>query len=106
MQYFRLFQSQYFHFGCTGLRPEACFILVTRLKLTNEKTILDDLKRAGERHEIASLEGFGETSEKQYSPLQSLPKRIYQRGTDTITRRERIAEEVIAYLKECKNRAC
>ncbi|MBI5614475.1 hypothetical protein HY947_06120 [Candidatus Gottesmanbacteria bacterium] len=83
-----------------GLGPKRAFILVTRLKLANDKTVFEDLKRAGERHEIASLEGFGETSEKAILDSIELAKKGFiKEERILLPDAEAIADEVITYLK-------
>jgi len=46
-----------------GIGPKKAYTLVTKLKLTHEKTVVDDLLNAAKEGKIAVLEGFGERSE-------------------------------------------
>ena len=84
-----------------GLGPKRAFILVTKLGLTNESTVFEDLTRAGQRHEIASLDGFGETSENAIlASIELAKKGFIKEERILLPDAEAIADEVIAYLRK------
>ncbi len=84
--------------------PKKAYKLVINFKLNDPKTVIDDIKKLAENGQIAELDGFGEKSEQDI--LRALGE--FSTGT-TKTRRMvlpiayEIAEEVIAYLKTCKD---
>ncbi len=84
-----------------GLGPKKAYKLVEEFKLTDEKTVIDDLEKAGRSHKIAPLEGFGEKSEEQI--LANLE--IYRKGQIKENRMvlpvaDDIAQAIIEHLKK------
>ncbi len=83
-----------------GLGPKKAYKLVTELKLTNEKTVIDDLEKTVKAHKIAPMEGFGEKSEADI--LANIE--IYRKGQIKENRlslplADEIAQKIIAHLK-------
>jgi len=84
-----------------GIGPKKAFILVTKLKLDNPKTVIADLEKAANQGLIAEMEGFGEKS--QTVILESIA--TYKRGAIKENRMplpyaDSIAREIIAHLKK------
>lgn len=85
-----------------GIGPKKAFKLVTELKLTNEKTIIDDLENAAKEHKIAPIEGFGEKSEEVVlSGIEQYRKGMIKENRLGLPEADAIAQDVIAYMKKC-----
>src|SRR3989338_8671811 len=57
-------QSMFTLLSVPGFGPKKAYRLVTYFKLDNPKTVVEDIKVLAEKGKIASLEGFGEKSQK------------------------------------------
>lgn len=84
-----------------SLGPKKAYKLVTELKLTEPKQVVEDLKKAARGGKIAAIEGFGEKSEQDI--LAAIA--IYKRGQIKENRMElpvadSIASEIMAHLKK------
>lgn len=85
-----------------GFGPKKAFKLVTELKLTNSKNIIEDLKKKATSGEIAKLEGFGEKSEQDV--LQRIGE--YSSGKAKSARMllpyaSELADRILSYMKKC-----
>ena len=85
-----------------GFGPKKAFKLVTTLKLGDPKTIIEDMKKAAKAGKIATIEGFGETS--QADILQRLEE--YKEGSAKEARMPLPiaydqAQALVAYMKTC-----
>jgi DNA polymerase (family X) len=86
-----------------GIGPKKAFKLVQTLRLFNNDTIIEDLKKAAEAGQIATIESFGSKSEQDI--LESLGH--YQKSKGSANRLPMAiafseALKLTTYLKECK----
>lgn len=84
-----------------GIGPKKAYKLVSELKLSSAKTVIEDLKKAAIANKIAPMEGFGEKS--QADILKNLD--LYKQGQIKENRMplpdaDAIAQEIMAFLKE------
>ena len=84
--------------------PKKAYKLVTHFGLTNPKTVIDDVKKLATDNRIAELEGFGDKSQSDI--LRAIGE--YSTGTTKTNRMVlpyafTLAQEVLKYLKECKD---
>lgn len=86
-----------------GIGPKKAYRLVTELKLHNKETVVADLEKAANEHQIASMEGFGEKSEQVIlEGLGSFKKGQIKENRLTLPDADRIAQEILSYLKAHK----
>lgn len=83
--------------------PKKAFKLVSTFKLTDPKTVIDDVEKIAQDGKIATLEGFGEKS--QADILRAIVE--FRKGAGKTTRMllpfaTEIAEKLVAYLKKCE----
>ncbi|MEK7141476.1 MAG: helix-hairpin-helix domain-containing protein, partial [Patescibacteria group bacterium] len=86
-----------------GIGPKKAYRLVKEFGFGSAKTVVSELERAAKDGKIASMEGFGDKSEDVI--LSSIA--LYNKGAIKENRMElpvadRIAQEVITYLKKLK----
>ena len=84
--------------------PKKAFKIVSHFKLSNPKTVVEDIEKLAEKGQIAELEGFGEKSEQDI--LRALSE--FEDGTNKTRRMlmsiaDKIAQEVLEYLKKSKD---
>ncbi len=84
--------------------PKKAYKLVTHFKLTEPKTVIEDIKKLAVDNRIAELEGFGKKS--QADILQAITE--YKAGTTKTGRMVLpkafiLSQEVLAYLKKSKH---
>lgn len=84
--------------------PKKAYKLVTHFKLTEPKTVIEDIKKLAVDNRIAELEGFGEKS--QADILQAITE--YKTGTTKTGRMVLpkafiLSQEVLGYLKKSKH---
>lgn len=82
--------------------PKRAYRFVTELKLTNPKTVIDDLEKKAQAGEVAKLEGFGEKSQEDV--LSAI--REYHGGAVKATRMAlpiaaKLADDILEYMKGC-----
>lgn len=87
-----------------SIGPKKAYRLATEFNLKKNETAIEDLKKIGEKGEIAKLEGFGEKS--QADILRALEE--YKKGYGKTTKMllpyaGEIAEDMINYLFQDKN---
>lgn len=87
-----------------SIGPKKAYRLATEFKLNKNETAIEDLRKVGEKGEIAKLEGFGEKS--QADILQALEE--YKKGFGKTTKMllpyaGEIALDMLSYLNEDKN---
>ncbi len=87
-----------------SIGPKKAYRLATEFKLNKNETAIDDLKKVGEKGEIAKLEGFGEKSQSDI--LRALEE--YKKGFGKTTKMllpyaGEIASDMLDYLKRDKN---
>ena len=86
-----------------GLGPKKAYKLVSELKLNHANTVIADLEKAGRAGKIASIEGFGEKSEKVIlSSIALLKKGSVKEHRMELPIADSIAQEIIAYLKKLR----
>jgi len=83
-----------------GIGPKKAYKLVTVLKLTSSKTVIEDLKKAAKGDKISPIEGFGEKS--QADILKNLE--LYKQGQIKENRMplpdaDAVAVEIMVFLK-------
>jgi len=83
--------------------PKKAYKLTTEFKLSNPKTVLNDLEKIAKANKIASLKGFGEKS--QADILQSIAE--FRLGAGKTTRMtlpyaQEVADKIVEYMKTCK----
>ncbi len=81
--------------------PKKAFRLVSHFKLTNEKTVIQDVKKLAENEKIAELDGFGEKSQSDI--LRAINE--YELGVNKTSRMTlpfagELAEKIIAYMEK------
>lgn len=81
--------------------PKKAFRLVSHFKLTNEKTVIQDVKKLAEDGKIAELDGFGEKSQSDI--LRAINE--YGAGVNKTSRMVlpfagELAEKIIAYMEK------
>jgi DNA polymerase (family 10) len=81
--------------------PKKAFKLVSHFKLSNEKTVIQDVKKLAEKGEIATLEGFGMKSQSDI--LRAINE--YGAGVNKTSRMVlpftgELAEKIIEYMKK------
>lgn len=81
--------------------PKKAFRLVSHFKLTNEKTVIQDVKKLAESGKIADLEGFGEKSQSDI--LRAINE--YRAGVNKTSRMAlpfagELAEKIITYMEK------
>jgi DNA polymerase (family 10) len=81
--------------------PKKAFRLVSHFKLTNEKTVIQDIKKLAENGKIATLEGFGEKSQSDI--LRAINE--YGAGVNKTSRMVlpfagELAEKIIGYMEK------
>lgn len=82
--------------------PKKAFKLVTHFKLTDEKTVIDDVEKLAKSGEIAKLEGFGEKSEKLIlSAVDEFRLGKVKNVRMPLPYANELAEKIIMYLKTC-----
>ncbi len=82
-----------------GVGPKKAYRLVTELKLTDEKTVIDDLEQAAHAHKIADLEGFGEKSEADLLVnIDAFKRGQIKEHRILISEADRIASEVMTFI--------
>jgi DNA polymerase (family 10) len=86
-----------------SLGPKKAYRLTEEFKLTNPKTVLDDLEKIAKANRIASLKGFGEKS--QADILRAITE--FRQGAGKTTRMtlpyaQELADLIVAYMKTCK----
>lgn len=84
--------------------PKKAYKLVTLFKLSNPKTVINDVTELAKKGEIANLEGFGEKSQKDI--LQAISE--FKEGVNKSTRMvlpvaSEIADKVVSYMKQCEH---
>jgi DNA polymerase (family 10) len=85
-----------------GFGPKKAFKLVKTLKLTNEKTIIEDLEKAASQGKIAPIPGFGEKSEKDIlEAILNFKKGSIKEKRMLLPFALTIAQEVSRYLEGC-----
>lgn len=87
-----------------GIGPKKAFKLVKELKLSNEKTVIEDLEIAAAAGKIASMEGFGEKSQAEI--IQNIA--IFKKGQIKENRMalpiaDGIAQSIIKHLEKLKS---
>lgn len=83
-----------------GLGPKRAAALVKSLSLS-QKDPIEVLEKAAKEHKIASLEGFGEKSEKDIlENIERYKKGAIKENRMDLPTADRMAEEVIKYLRE------
>lgn len=86
-----------------GFGPKKAYKLVTTLKLTNPKTVINDLLRKAKQRKIAAIEGFGEKSQQEMiDSLKRFKKSKNKQARMTLAQGYPVAMEVIEYLKKNK----
>jgi len=61
----------------SGIGPKRAYALVTTLKLSNDKKVIEDLLAAAKDHKVAQMEHFGEKSEQEL--IQNIE--LYKKGS-------------------------
>lgn len=84
-----------------GVGPKKAFVLVNTLKLTDPKTVIEDVEKAAKTGKIAPIEGFGEKSQSVI--LESIA--IYKRGAIKENRMplpyaDQVAQEVMNHIQK------
>src|SRR5258706_2973860 len=90
--------------GLLGFGPKKAYKLVTAFKLSDPKTVVDDLEKVAKEGKIASLEGFGEKS--QSDVLRSINEFRLQKGKASrmlLPFATELAEKMVSYLKTSPN---
>lgn len=88
----------------SGIGPKRAYRLITELKLSNGKTVIEDLLKAAIKHRIASMEGFGEKSEEEMiKNIQSYQKGGIKENRITLLEADEIANTIQTYLLENKH---
>lgn len=82
--------------------PKKAYKIVTHFKLTNPKTVIDEVEKLAQNGQIRELDSFGEKSEQDI--LQAISE--YRTGTTKTGRMVlpvafKISQEILAYLKKC-----
>lgn len=86
-----------------SIGPKKAYKLVNELKLVNEKTIYEDLKKAAEDNRIAELETFGKKSQDDIiEALELFKKRKSKEKRMPLPYAASLADEIIEYLKKNK----
>ncbi len=84
-----------------GLGPRKAFKLVKALNLNNDKTAIEELKKACETGKVAQIEGFGEKSQEEIKKSIAIyQKQIVKNERMPLPYAFSVAQEVIAYLKK------
>ena len=84
-----------------GIGPKRSYKLVTQLKLKRAETVIDDLLVACESGKVAQLETFGDKSQQEIVRAIDLYKKVALREERMpLPYAHKLAQEVIAYLKE------
>jgi len=81
--------------------PKKAYRLVTHFHLTDEKTVINDVKKLAEEGKIAELEGFGEKSQgEMLKAIQEfqLVKNVGQRMP--LPYANELAQQIITYMKQ------
>ncbi len=84
--------------------PKKSYRLVKEFKLTNPKTVIKDLKKIAIKNKIASLEGFGEKSQKDI--LRAIEE--FREGKGKTTRMvlpfaAEISDKILTYLRKSEH---
>jgi len=81
--------------------PKKAFSLVKNLNLQDEKTVIDELKKACLEGKVAKIENFGEKSEKEIlKAINLFEKKASNKERMSLPYAFSIAKEVIDYLKK------
>lgn len=86
-----------------GIGPKKAFRLTKEFNLNDPKTAVEKLKKLCEDGKIATLEGFGETSQKAIlSGIDTYSRGAIKENRMPMPFADKIAQELIEYLKELK----
>lgn len=84
-----------------GIGPKKAIKLINKLKLTNEKTVIEDIKEAAKNHLIAQIEDFGAKSEADIlEGIERFKKGSIKEKRMNLPLASMLSEELINYLKE------
>ncbi len=84
-----------------GIGPKKAYKLVTALGLTNEKSLLNDLKKACQDGKVAQVETFGEKSQEEIKrAIMIYEKKNNKQERMPLPYAFSLANEIIAYLKK------
>lgn len=84
-----------------GIGPKKAYKLVKALNLTNEKTLITDLKKACLEDKVAQIETFGKKSQEEIKKsIAIFEEKSTQQERMPLPYAFSIAEEVISYLKK------
>lgn len=84
-----------------GIGPKKAYKLVTELKLHNEKTVVEDLKKAALANNIAPLEGFGDKSQADIlANIDTYTRGQIKENRMVLPEANAVATRIIDYLKE------
>jgi DNA polymerase (family X) len=87
-----------------GIGPKKAFKLVTELKLNNELTVVDDLEKAAQSHQISPMDGFGEKSETDIlNSIISYRKGAIKENRMVLQQADSIANDLIGFLLKNPN---
>ncbi len=87
-----------------GIGPKRAYRLVTELKLMNEKTVIEDLLKAGKTHKIALMEGYGNKLEEYIiNNIQSYQKGGIKERRIILPFADEIATAIQKFLLENKH---
>jgi DNA polymerase (family 10) len=87
-----------------GIGPKKAYKLVTVLKLKNEKTVIEELKKAAKTGKIAPIEGFGEKSQADIlGNIETYRKGKIKENRMNLPVADEIAHNIVSHLSKLKS---